>query len=131
MSFLRYHFHFMLFHLHRLSMCFCTSMACYTSNALLWIVVFSFSTTFSTLTSLYIVYASTKCCCSASSSSDFSMHIKSTNVALGLVCSLAHQDHLLLCKNSTTNVLVIFVLNYCLHKLYLLIIHLPFYTFLR
>jgi len=71
-----------------------TSMVYYTST----------STTFSSPTSFCTTCVSTKCCSTTLSSSDFSMNIGSTNVALGLVCYLAHQLFLL-CKNSTTNVL--------------------------
>jgi hypothetical protein len=64
-----------------------------------------------------------------SSSFDSSMHTKSIDVALGFVYSLTNQHCLLLHKNSTTRFLIIYVLNYHLHKLYLRIICLHFCTF--
>jgi hypothetical protein len=51
----------------------------------------SFATTFSSLASFYTLCASTKCCSLISSSSDSSMHTKSTNVAPSHVYFLAHQ----------------------------------------
>jgi hypothetical protein len=84
-----------------------TSMACYIFNYTFVNSCSSCATTFSSLTSFYIVCASTKWCSSTLSSFDSSMHTRSIDVALGLVCSLACQGRLLLCKNSTTYVLVI------------------------
>ncbi len=68
------------------------------------------STMFSSLGFLCVICASIKCCSTTSSSSDFSMNTRFTDVVLGHVCSLAHQHLLLLCKNSITNVLVISIL---------------------
>jgi hypothetical protein len=50
------------------------------------------------------ICASTKLCSLASSSSDFSMHIKSIDVAHGHVYSLACQRCLFLRKNSIVDV---------------------------
>jgi hypothetical protein len=68
---------------------------------------YSCATMFSSFASLCTIYASTKWCSSISSSFDFSMHIKSIDVAFVLVYSLTCQRHLLLHKNSTRNVPVI------------------------
>jgi hypothetical protein len=46
---------------------------------------------------------------SALFSSNSSMHTKSIDVAFGPICSLAHQHHLLLRKNWTIDVLVVFM----------------------
>jgi hypothetical protein len=67
----------------------------------------STATTFSSLSSFYTIYASTKCCSTPLSSFDFSMNIGSIDVAPGLVYSFAHQCHLLLLENSTANVPVV------------------------
>jgi hypothetical protein len=79
-----------------------TSMACYTFNYTSMDNNFSFATTF-----FYIIYASTKCYFSTLSSSDSLVHTGSSGVALGPICSIIHQRHLLLCKNSTTNVPIV------------------------
>jgi hypothetical protein len=65
------------------------------------------STMFSSPMSIYVVYASTKCFFVALSSSNSSMNIGFTDVALGPIYFLAHQCLLLLRKNTTTNVLVV------------------------
>ncbi len=65
--------------------------------------------TFSSLALFYLVYASTKCCSTTSYSSNFSMNTKSTNVAPGFVRSLTRQCLLLLLKNSTADVPVVFI----------------------
>jgi hypothetical protein len=62
------------------------------------------STTFSSLASLCIIYASTKCCSITSFSFDSLMNIGSINVAPSHVCSITCQRPLLLHKNSTSNV---------------------------
>jgi len=87
---------------------------------------------FSSPTSIYSLCASTKCCSIAFSSSDSSMNTRSTNVAPGRVCFLACQLLLLLrkklnyrCSNS------IYIVNYYLCKLHLLIICFSFCTFQR
>jgi hypothetical protein len=90
-----------------------TSVVCYTFDYTSMDSYSSFVTMFSSLASLCIIYASTKCYSSALSSSSSSMHTRSTDVALGPIYSLTCQCHMLL------------------HKLYLLIICLPFYTFLK
>ncbi len=93
----------------------------------LWLVVLSttllWTTTFSSLASFYTIYASTKCCFSALSSYDFSMHFGSINVARGPIYSLACQCCLLLCKNSITDVSImsqlwIIVYTNCISSLY-------------
>ncbi len=65
--------------------------------------------TFSSLTPFYVVRASTKCCSTILSSLNFSMNTISTHVALSQVCSFTCQCLLLLRKNSTTYVLVVFI----------------------
>jgi len=85
----------------------CTSMACYTFNCTSVDSCSSFAKMFSSLVSLCTICASTKCCSSTLSSSYSSMHIKFTDVALDHVYFLAHQHHLLLHKNSTTNVPIV------------------------
>jgi hypothetical protein len=66
-------------------------------------------TTFSSFASFYTFYASTKCYSIASSSFHSSMNTKSTDVAHGFVCSLTCQRLLLLRKNSTIDVLIVFM----------------------
>jgi len=83
------------------SLVFCIFNYTYVSNCS------SYATMFSSLASFCIICASTKWCSLVSSSSDFSMHTGSINVALGPICSLACQCHMLLRKNSTIDVLVI------------------------
>jgi hypothetical protein len=63
--------------------------------------------TFFSLPSLYIVYASTKCCCTISSSSNFSMNTKSINVPPSPIYSFACQRHLLMRKISIVDVPII------------------------
>jgi hypothetical protein len=77
----------------------CTSMDCCTST----------STTFSSPTSVYPVYASTKLYSTTSSSSNSSMNIGSIDVALGPIYFLARQLLLLMRKNSTIDVQVLYV----------------------
>jgi hypothetical protein len=103
-------------------------MVCYTFNNTSKDSCSSFATTFSSLASFSIIYASTKWCSSTLSSFDSSMHTISTNVALGLVYSFTCQCLLLFYKNSTTNVLIIY-LFWIICILCFLIIHLPFCTF--
>jgi hypothetical protein len=64
----------------------------------------SASTMFSSHVSFYIIYASTKCCSTTSSSYDSSMNTWSIDVTPCLICFLAHQCLLLLRKNSIPNV---------------------------
>jgi len=64
---------------------------------------------FSSLVSFSIVYSSTKCCSTLLSSSDSSMNIRSIDVAFSPICSFGHQCFLLMCKNSTIDVLVVFM----------------------
>ncbi len=75
-----------------------TSVACYTFDYTSMDNYSSFATTFSSLASLCIVYASTKCYSSALSSSNSSMHTRSTNVALVLF-ALLHANIICLCTN--------------------------------
>jgi hypothetical protein len=89
----------------------------------------SASTTFSSLASFCIFYASTKCCSIVLSSFDSSMNIRSIDVTFGHVCSLAHQSLTYAQKLNYECSNYIYVLNYHLCKLYLLIIHLPFCAF--
>jgi hypothetical protein len=84
-----------------------TFVTCYTFNYTYVDSCSSFTKTFSSLASFYIVYASMKCCSSALSSFDPSMHTGSIDVVHGPIYSLTHQHDLLLCKNSTTNVPVV------------------------
>jgi hypothetical protein len=92
----------------------------------------STSTMLSSLASVFVIYASTKCYSTTSSSSNSSMNIRSTNVIPSHVYSLARQPLLLLRKNSNYKCSsCIYVLNYCWHKLYLFIICLPFCTIQR
>jgi hypothetical protein len=99
-------------HLHHLSLCFCI---CLNLCGLLYSTYISrdrFSSTsimISSLMSFSILCSSTKCCSIASSSSNSSMNTESINVALGLVYSFGCQRLLVLCKNSTTNILVVFM----------------------
>jgi hypothetical protein len=81
-----------------------TFVACCTFNCTFVDRCFSFATTFSSLASFYIVYASTKCSFVASFSFNSSMHIRSINATLGPIYSLIHQCHLLLRKNLVANV---------------------------
>jgi len=70
---------------------------------------------YSTLISLFspvsfcAICASTKCCSTTLSSSDSSMYTKSIDVIHGPIYSLACHYLLFLCKNSITNVLVVFI----------------------
>jgi uncharacterized membrane protein required for colicin V production len=122
--------------LHLLAFCCASSIAytfvaCCTSTYTFVDNYSSIATTFSSLASFYTICASTKCYSIASSSFDSSMNTGFIDVVLGLVYSLARQCHLLLCKNSIVDVPIVYVLNYYLCKLYLLIIRLPFFTFQR
>jgi hypothetical protein len=84
-------------------------MVCYIFNCTFVDRHSSCATMFSSLASFCIIYASTKYWSLTSSSSDSSVHTGSTNVTPGHVCSLAHQRHLLLLKNSIANVPIIFM----------------------
>jgi hypothetical protein len=84
-----------------------TFVACCTFNCTCMDNCYYFTTTFPPLASFYIVCASTKCYSSTLVSFDSSMHTGSTDVTYGLICSFAHQCCLLLCKNSTPNVIVV------------------------
>ncbi len=134
-SSLHYSFCFTPLHLHHPLLCFCIRLhlcgllySTYTSRDR----CSSTSTMFSSLVSFSIVCSFAKCCSTISSSSNSSMNTGSIDVALSLICSSGCQHLLVLCKNSTTNILgCIYVLNYWMRKLYVLIIHLPFYTFRR
>jgi len=67
-------------------------------------------TTFSSPTSICVIYVSTKCCSTTSSSSNFLMNTRSIDVAPGPICSLACQLLLLLHKNSIVHVLILYIL---------------------
>jgi len=69
----------------------------------------SYITTFSSLVSFCIVYASTKWCSLALYSFDSLIYIESINVTPSPVCSLACQRCLLMHKNSIVDVLVVFM----------------------
>jgi hypothetical protein len=88
----------------------CTSVVWYTSTYTFLDGCTSASTTFFPPMSFYVVYASTKCYSIASFSSNSSMNTKSTNVVHGPVYFLARQLIIRLHKNSTTNVLVLYIL---------------------
>ncbi len=64
----------------------------------------------SSLVPFCVICASTNCCSTTLFSFDFSMYTKSTDVALGLVCSLALQPFLCLHKNSTLDVPDLYIL---------------------
>jgi hypothetical protein len=64
---------------------------------------------FSSHVCMCIVCASTKCYSITSSSFDFSINTRSTNVAPSLVYSFARQLLLLLRKNSTTDVPIMYI----------------------
>ncbi len=87
----------------------CTFVACCTFNYTSMNGRSSCVTMFSSLVSFCIIYASTKWCSLASSSFDFSMHTGSIDVALGHVYFLTRQHHLLLHKNSTVDVPIVFM----------------------
>ncbi len=69
----------------------------------------TFSMTFSSLASVYSNCASTNCCSTISSSSNFSMNTRSSKIALGHACSLAHQLFMMLHKNSIADLLVLYI----------------------
>jgi hypothetical protein len=107
----------------------CTFVACYTSTCILVDSCSSTVTTFPSLASFCTIFASTKCYSIVSSSSNSSMNTRSTDVALGPICSLTRQRCLLLHKKLNYKCFnYIYVLNYCLCKLYLFIIHLPSFS---
>ncbi len=78
----------------------CTSVNSYASTSM----------TFSSLVSFYVVCSSTKCYSIVSSFSDFSMNTKYINVAPSPICSFTHQLLLLLRKNSTINLTILYIL---------------------
>ncbi len=85
----------------------CTFVAYCTSTCTDVDTCSSTSTTFSSLASFCTIYASKKCYSTTSSSSNFSMNIRSIDVALGPLCSFTCQCLLLLRKNSIIVVPVI------------------------
>jgi hypothetical protein len=116
MSFLHYNFQFTPLNLHCLSLCFHHRLHLY---VLMYLCISTYtfvdscifaSMTFSSLASFYIVCYSRKCYSIASFSSDSSMNTNFINVAFGLIYTLAHQLLLLMCKNSTINVPVLYML---------------------
>jgi hypothetical protein len=65
--------------------------------------------------SFCVICASTNCCSTTLFSFDFSMYSGSTDVALGLVCSLTLQPFLCLHKNSTLdgpNLYILWIIVY-------------------
>ncbi len=127
MSTLCYRFCFTLLYLHCLhcvSAIVYTSVACYIFNCTFVDSCFSFAPMFSSLALFYIIYASTIDCSPTSSSSNFSMHTRSIDVILGLVYFLTRSYCLLLRKNSTANVLIVFmfwiiICTNCISSLYI------------
>jgi len=111
-SFLHYNFCFMPRRLHCPLLCFCICLHLF---GLLYSTCISrdrcssTSIMFSSLVSFSIVCSSTKCCSTPSSSSDSSMNTGSIDVALSRIYSFGHQHLLLLWKNSTIDVLVVFI----------------------
>jgi hypothetical protein len=85
----------------------CTFVDCYTSICTFVDGYTSTSMTFSSPASFYIIYASIKCRSITLTSFDSSMNIGSINVVPSLSYFFARQRLLLLCKNSTTYVLVV------------------------
>ncbi len=69
----------------------------------------SASTMLSSLASVFVIYASTKCYSTTSSSSNSSMNIRSTNVIPSHVYSLARQPFYFCTKTQTADVLVVFM----------------------
>jgi hypothetical protein len=70
-----------------------------------------------------IVCSSTKCCSTASSSSNSSMNTRSIDVVIGPIYFFGCQCLLLLCKNSTTYILAVFmswiiIYTRCIFSLY-------------
>jgi len=106
-----------------------TSMACYILNCTSMDSFSFFATTSSSLTSVCTICASTKCYSLALSSSDFSMHTLSTNVTLACLLSYTPTSSTFVQKFNCRCFSYIYILNYHLHKLYLLIICLPFCPF--
>jgi hypothetical protein len=84
-------------------------LACCISTCIFVDVCIIASTTLSSLVSFCIAYVSTKCSSTTLSSSDSSMNIESSNVALSPLRSLARQCYFLLHKNSTSNFPVVFM----------------------
>jgi hypothetical protein len=84
----------------------CTSMYCCIATCTFVDGCIYASTMFSSLASIYIVCASTKCF-STTSSANSSMNIGSTNVIPSLVYSLTCQPLLLMRKNSIVDVWVV------------------------
>lgn len=89
------------------------------------------STMFSSHAFIYIAYASIDYF-SITSSSNSWMNTRYTDVVLGPICSFVCQLFLLLMhKNSTIDGPILYIVNYCLCKLHLLIVHFAFFTFWR
>ncbi len=132
MSSLHYNFCFMPLHVHHPSLCLCIRMhlcgllySTYTSKDRCSSTLIMFSS----LVSFSVVCSSTKCCSTASSSSNSSMNTKSIDVILGPIYFFGCQYLAFVQKFNYIYFTCIYVLNYHFHKMYLLIIHLPFYTF--
>ncbi len=109
----------------------CTFVAYFTSTYT-FVDNYSYaSITFSSLTSLCIVYAFTKCCSIDLSSSKFLMNIKSIDVTFDPICSCTPTFFAFAQKLNQRCSSCIYVLNDHIRKLYLFIVHLPFCTFQR
>ncbi len=89
------------------------------------------STTFFSLTSIYVLCASTKCYSTALFSFGSSMNIEFTNVTHGPFYFCMPTFFAFTQKINYRCVSHIYIMNYPLRKLHLLIIHLPFYIFQR
>jgi hypothetical protein len=87
----------------------CTSMDYYTSTCISVNSHTSTSTTLSSPTSFCVVYSSTKCYSTTLSSSNSSMNTRFVDVVHGPVYSFTCQLLLLLLKNSTIDVLILYI----------------------
>ncbi len=108
----------------------CTYVDCCTSTCTSVDGYTSASTMFSSLASICEVCVSTKCCSTSLSSSNSSMNIGSINVVSGFVCSLTQQlFSVFVQEQNYRSSNSIYIVNYHLHKLHLLIVCFSFYTF--
>ncbi len=106
-----------------------TSVACCTLNCTSMDSCSSFTITLSSLASVCTISASTSCCSLTSSYSDSSMHTIFTNVAPSpVLLSCMPMSSTFVPKLNSRCSNCIYVLNYHLCKVYLLIICIPFYT---
>jgi hypothetical protein len=95
--------------LHCVSTIAYTSVVCYTSTYTFVDGYTYGSMVFSSPTSIYVIYVSTKCCSIAFPFFDSLMNTRSTSVAPSPICFLTYQHLMFLRKNSTTNVLIAFI----------------------